>query len=401
MTTGEILDHVLVPRPNGSQALLQVADFLESALDAAGAEVTRQAFTATPHGFQLTWTAALLLMLGWATALLARRYALALLLAALAPLLLLLEFEWMVSTVSALWPLTEYNVVGRFAGAAGGPTLVFAAHYDTTTHFGDHFSWGRWGWRLGPATGLALGLPLLAWLLRRWRREIPRALLAGLAGLALLPFAAMWWFHAAGPLLREPSPGALDNGGSLAALLGLAQRLEERPAAAPTTVVIVFLAAEEERGLGSWAYAATLAGTPGLAVVNLEGIGASDELAVVLEDGWATRRVSSPPGLVTFVERVARDELGAPLPELALPEGVLTDGRSFLARGVPALTLRALSDGAFPHRLHSAHDSRDRLSLAGIERATGFLRALVARADAHPEELGDLPARPPGAFPDN
>jgi hypothetical protein len=394
VTTGEILDRILVPRPNGSEALARVADTLESALGAAGAEVTRHAFTATPHGFQLTWTAVLLLMLGWAAALIARRYPLALLLAAPAPLLLLLEFEWMVSTVSALWPLTEHNVVGRFAGAAGGPTLVFSAHYDTTTHFGDHFTWGRWGWRLGPATGLALGLPLLAWLARRWRREVPRALLAGLAGLTLLPFAAMWWFHAAGPLLREPSPGALDNGGSLAALLRLAEGLQQRPPGPPTTVLIVFLAAEEERALGSWAYAATLAGTPDLAVVNLEGVGASDALALVPEDGWATRRVTSPPGLVAFVERVARDELGAPLPELALPEGVLTDGRSFLARGIPAITLRSFTGDAFPRRLHSAHDSRDRLSPAAIERSVDLLWALVRAADADPSRLGGRPSAP-------
>ncbi len=142
--------------------------------------------------------------------------------------------------------------------------------------------------------------------------------------------------------------------------------------------------------MGSRAYAETLAGRPDLALVNLESIGASDELAVVVEDGWATHRVESPPGLVAFVNPTARDELGATLPELALPEGVLTDGRSFLARGVPAVTLRALIDGAFPRQLHSARDSRDRLAVAGIERAATFLHALVARADAHPDELLDF-----------
>ena len=34
-----------------------------------------------------------------------------------------------------------HNVVGTFPGVAGGPTLVFSAHYDTATHFGDHFTW--------------------------------------------------------------------------------------------------------------------------------------------------------------------------------------------------------------------------------------------------------------------
>jgi Zn-dependent M28 family amino/carboxypeptidase len=240
-----------------------------------------------------------------------------------------------------------------------------------------------------------LALPLLA----RWRgrrgRPPPRALVAALLALVFVPFSAMWWFHAAGSVLRDPSPGALDNGGSLAALLRLSQRLAERTPG-PSEVRIVFLAAEEERTLGSWAYAQTLAGRPRVAVVNLESIGASDSLALVLEDGWATRRFASPPQLVAFVNRAAQEAFGAPLPELALPEGVLTDGRSFLARGVPALTLRALVDGAFPRGLHSARDSRERLSLPGIERTADFLYALVLRADAHPEELGTL--EPPASL---
>jgi hypothetical protein len=383
----EILDRILVPRPNGSEALVRVADFLEGALAAAGAEVSRHAFTGTPHGFQLTWTCVLLLMLAWAAALLTRRYPLALLLAAPVPLILLLEFEWMVSTASALWPLTQHNVIGSFPGAPDGPTLIFTAHYDTATHFGDHFTWGRWGWRLGPASGCALGLPLLGWLLRRSGREIPRMLLAALALLSMTPFAAMWWFHAAGPLLREPSPGAVDNGGSVAALLRLAQRLEDRPEGAASGVKIVFLAAEEERAMGSWRYAETLAGNPRIAVVNLESIGASEDLAVVTEDGWETRRVASPPRWVAFVDEVAQAEFGAPLPKLALPGGVLTDGRSFLARGISAVTLRARSEGGFPRNLHSARDSRDRLEPAAIEQAAAFLQALVRRADAQPERI--------------
>ena len=62
MSTDEILDAILVPRPNGSAALSQVADFLEGALRAEGAEVSRHLFEATPHGFALTWSAVLLLL---------------------------------------------------------------------------------------------------------------------------------------------------------------------------------------------------------------------------------------------------------------------------------------------------------------------------------------------------
>lgn len=387
MTPDAILDRVLVPRPNGSEALERVAAFLAEALRRCGAEVGFHEFTATPHGFQLAWTAALLLLAAYVGAIAARRYGLALALPLVAAGLLLLEFELMRSPVSGLLPQTERNVVATFPGAADGPTLVFSAHYDTTTHFGDHRSWGRWGALQGPATALAVVLAGAGLWRRRRGRDLPRALALGLAGLAAVPFAAMFGFQAVGPLVRVPSPGAIDNGGSVAALVLLAQELAHRAPDAPTTVVLVFPAAEEERALGSWAYAPTLERARPLAVINLESIGADERLAEVTEDGWALRRVHSPPSLVAFVDETAEGLWGHALPVRELPFGTLTDGRSFLARGIPAITLRAFTGGAFPRRLHSAHDSRDRLSTSAIERSVALLAALVERSDADPSRL--------------
>jgi acetylornithine deacetylase/succinyl-diaminopimelate desuccinylase-like protein len=356
VSTDEILDQVVIPRPNGSEALTRVASFIAERLEENGAEVTLHAFTATPHGFQLAWTVALALMLAYFASIAQRRYVLALLFATLTPVLLLLEFELLWSPISGLLPLVENNVVGRFAGRAGGPTLIFCAHYDTTTHFGDHMSWGPWGWRLGPATGLAFGIAFLGLLCRRLRRELPRRLALPAAALVLVPFTAMAWFQAVGPLVRAPSPGALDNGGSVAALLRWSEALAAR----------------------------TLVGVGPLAVVNLESIGAADDLAYISEDGFALRRYRSPDALIAFVNATARERWGAPLAPRELPVGTLTDGRSFLAHGLPALTLRAYTGDAFPRNLHSSQDSRERLSVAAVERSAELLQALVERVDADP-----------------
>jgi acetylornithine deacetylase/succinyl-diaminopimelate desuccinylase-like protein len=394
VSTDEILDQVVIPRPNGSDALTRVASFIAERLEENGAEVTLHAFTATPHGFQLAWTVALALMLAYFASIAQRRYVLALLFATLTPVLLLLEFELLWSPISGLLPLVENNVVGTFAGRAGGPTLIFCAHYDTTTHFGDHMSWGPWGWRLGPATGLAFGIAFLGLWCRRRRRELPRWLALPAAALVLVPFTAMAWFQAVGPLVRAPSPGALDNGGSVAALLRWSEALATRPADAPMTLKLVFLAAEEERALGSWAYAQTLVDAGPLAVVNLESIGAADDLAYISEDGFALRRYRSPDALIAFVNATARERWGAQLAPRELPVGTLTDGRSFLAHGIPALTLRAYTGDAFPRNLHSSQDSRERLSVAAVERSAELLQALVERVDADPG-LADafVPAR--------
>ena len=210
--------------------------------------------------------------------------------------------------------------------------------------------------------------------------------------LAAAPFIAMFWFQSVGPLVRAPSIGAIDNGGSVTALLLLAQELGQRPQQSGSTVEIVFLAAEEERTLGSWAYVKRLLDATEttaqrtsphrVRVVNLESIGTTDELAYISEDGFATRRFYSSQAMIDFVNRGAEAIYGKPLQARELPFGVLTDGRSFLAHGVEAITLRSFEGGEFPRDLHSEHDSRDRLSIKGIKRSVLLLKELVRQAES-------------------
>ena len=384
-TTEQILDHILVPRPNGSENLATVGAYLKQFLGEAGAEVSTHAFAATPHGFQLVWTAVLLMMLVYVWSVAKRRFFLALVMCTLTPLVLVAEFEYLKSPVSGLFTLEQENIVGRYPGTGNDLTLVFAAHYDTATHFGDHFDWGFWGAMQGPAQGLAFLLVLVGFYFKRKGRPLNNGVTTPLACLAVVPFAAMFWFQTVGPLVREPSVGAIDNGGSMAALLLLARKLEQRDAGAATSVELVFLSAEEERTLGSWAYAADLAvagrGTGKVMVVNLESVGASDSLAYIAEDGFALRRFRSSPAIIEYVNTVARRAGRAPLVERALPFGTLTDGRSFLAHGLEAITLRSFEGGSFPRQLHSRFDSRDRLSAGAVEDVADFLWSMVEYAD--------------------
>lgn len=386
MTNDEFLQRILMPRPNGSPELEQVASFLGAALQGQGADVERLAFVATPHGFEIVFAAALALAIGYAIAIALGRYAAALVLLLAAAALLLAEFELLASPLSGLAPATLHDVVGTFPGAPGGPRLVFVAHYDTATHFGNHATWGPVGFLMGPAVGVGLVLAIAGILRARRRRPLAPSTRA-LALLVVAPFAGMAWFHTAGPWLRAPSPGALDNAGSVIALLQLANRLGARPDDAPTTVELVFTAAEEERALGSKAHAEQLARDGPVAVVNLESIGADAPLGLATRDGFALRRYESPLPFVQWVESAARDGAGVSLVPLALPVGTLTDARSYLALGFPAVTLRASHGGAFPTDLHSEHDGAERLSDAAIEGATSVLDALVRSADANPRAL--------------
>lgn len=388
MTTEALLDRLLVPRPNGSVGLERSAELIADWLRAHGAEVALQPFTATPLGFQLLWTAALLLMIASAAALLRRRYWAALALALCTPALVLAETEWLWSPVSGLVTLTEHNVIGTFPGRADGPLLILSAHYDTATHFGDHFDWHRWGWATGPALLVAVAAACSGLRLAQRGRHLPRSIAVAAELLAVLPFGAMAWCFAAGPLLRAPSPGALDNGGAVAILLQLADRLQGRPAGAATSVALVFLAAEEERALGSWHFAGGLSAARPTAVINLETVGGAGRLAYAPDEGFQFRRWPSAPHLVALVQAAASERLGEVILPNPLPAGVLTDGRSFLAHGIPTVTLLETSSDGFPRRLHSEHDSRERLSAPAIERTVDLLAAIVARADADPSVLG-------------
>ena len=378
-----LLDEILIPRANGSEGLARVESFIASTLEASGAEVERQPFTATPYGLQLAWTAALLLMIGSAVSILFGWYGPALVLALAAPTLLLMEFELLWSPVSGLLKQQENNVIGRYDGRPGGPTLVLCAHYDTTTHFGNHRSWGPLGWWwLGPAVTLTIAMAVAGMA----GHNLTAVLAVPILALVLAPFAAMAWYQGVGPLLRAPSPGALDNGGSVVTLLELAGRLGKRPPGTEATVELVFAAAEEERAFGSRAHAATLEPASRLAVVNLELIGADGTLGYVPVDGFGLRRFESPPWLVELVEDTALEAMGSALSVIRLPAGTLTDGRSYLARGMAAVTLSTAPAEGFPHHLHSSGDSRDRLSPDALDRCGKFLDTLVERFGTdHPD----------------
>lgn len=382
MTTQQLLDEIVIPRPNGSEGMTQVASFVEATLQRQGAEVTHHTFIATPYGFQLLWGTILLLVLAWAIALHFRRYRLAWIPLLLAPVLMVVEMEFLWSPVSGLLPANEDNIIGVFAGRDNGPTLIFTAHYDTATNFGDHFEWYRWGVSLGPALLVAAVLTLAGARRGRLRWTVG---LAG-TGLVLIPFAAMAWFFVAGPWLRTPSPGALDNGGAVAVLLQLGDRLATRrnPAA---TVQLVFLAAEEERALGSWHYAATLDPHTSVAVINLETVGSAGPLAYAPEEGFQLFRYPAAPSLVALLNRVAQAR-GEHLAEQALPAGVITDGRSFLAHGIPAITLLSMFADGFPRDLHSASDDRSRLSVSALDALVDFLMSVVDQVDRMPHMLG-------------
>ena len=393
MGIDELVSRLVGPRSNGSEALAEAASFIEETLVSSAPEVAVQTFSAAPHGIALLTAVSLLLILASSAFLASARYGRALLLATLLPVLMLAEMEWFWSPVSWVFRQPEQNVIATFSGAAGGPTLLFSAHYDTATQFGDHLIWSRWGFATIAALvgALVLGSAAL-WGARRGRR-LPRFIRITAALLIPVPFVAMTWFQTLGPLLAAPSPGALDNAGSVAVLLRLAERLGARPAEAPTTVGLVFFASEEERTLGSWHYARDIDAMGPTAAINLELAGGSNGFAYVPVESLVLRRYRPPQPLIELLDGAAREYLGERVVPAPIPTFSYTAARSFLAHGIPAITLMARFEHGFARGLHTARDSRDRLSEAALERTVDLLEEIVARVDARPGLLEARPAR--------
>ena len=374
-----------VPRENGTAALHETANFLAGSVEAAGLVPELVAFTAYPWSLRIAGVVVLVGTLVYMRLMGAGRSlaAFALIVAVSGALLLDLErhrpvFSWLGSE-------TQYHVTTRVAPTgAAERRIAFAAHYDTKTDLLDHDQRAPAEWLAAPTTALMLLAAGLAW----WRPGSTHVVVRGIVrvvpwlGVAfgVLYFAVL----SAGAFVPARSPGALDDGAACAVMVRLAEELAARPLER-TEVELWWLSAEEVGVQGSWAFARERFATPPAlptSVVNLESLGAAPGLMVNARESFTLHSYPADPALVAQADRVHRARNDEPIPV----EGTgATDARSFLAHGVPALTL--LSDlRGHPHArgLHSRHDDRSRLDLAALEEHVAFL-ADLARLHDEPE----------------
>jgi hypothetical protein len=279
----------------------------------------------------------------------------------------------------------QVHVRARLPVDAPVRRLLLSAHYDTKTDALDHV-------QRAPIERLALPVTLLMILapaaaavaLRAGRR---RRLVSGIvrftAGVAALYGLAMFVAFSAGAFAPGRSPGALDDGGACAALVRLAETLAAMPPLGRTEVEILLLSAEEVGVQGSAELAAqSFASAPSLPsyVVNLEGLGASTDHAVLARERFTLRSLAPDAELVALLDAVHREQFAKPLRVTA--DGGATDARSFLARGIPAATLITLEPGTPVARgLHSARDDRSRLDEDALEASVAYLLAVVRAFD--------------------
>jgi acetylornithine deacetylase/succinyl-diaminopimelate desuccinylase-like protein len=387
MTSWDVLLQRLAetPRENGTPALHQTASWLHETLAASGLATESLGFTSHPYVLRLAGVVALVAAALYLRAVLAGRAWTALGVALVAPAVLLANLEWYVPVFGWVGAERAHHV-RVVVPPSGEPEqrLILAAHYDTKTDLLDHSQRRLVQALAGPVLGsMGVAAALLAALPRR---RFARRLARGAGWLALLWAIAFFLAISAGVFARARSPGALDDGGACAALVRLAEGLAGAPPLARTELEILLLAAEEVGVRGSWLYAAERFAEPPPVptfVVNLEGIGASMALGVMGAERFSLRAFPPDPGLVDLLDDVLREREGR---ELQLERrGAATDARSFLAHGIPALTLFSREPGVPEARgLHSSADSRERLDPEALEASVAYLEAVLRAADSEP-----------------
>ncbi len=392
--TAEILAHgrilsamplLSTPRPNGSRALAQTVESVQSWLEGQGIPVQAHRFTLRPYlmellGLWLAFTGVLLPVAalghwGWA----------GLALALLAVGIPLLEVRFLRPTFTALIRRPARNLVAHFAAPQPRREVIFCAHLDSKTELLDHAQ--RDGLlRLGtPAMGLALAGGMLMAAEGLLPEGVARLTIYWLAVLATLPAAAYGLGMGAnltgGRFSRNPSPGAVDNGAAVIVLLALIQRLH-RGDLSPghTAVTLLFTVGEEAQMQGALSYVRDRKAWPLPAcAVNLEVVAQNGGYLLWEHDGTAMQKMATDPDLnrvlAATVQAVAGEQ------PTRVPR-ISSDALAFLRQGIPAATLGSFDAELGGRGFHSNLDNPGRIDPERLAETVDVLGRFLLDLDS-------------------
>lgn len=180
------------------------------------------------------------------------------------------------------------------------------------------------------------------------------------------------------------SPGALDNGTGLAALLALATRVDPD---------VGFLVTDGEE-LGLAGARAVVRDLPVAGVLNLDGLDDGGAIRIAGGRDAGAREAANP---VTRALETAAGELGLETVVRPLPPFVMVDHEPLVAAGIPALTLLKGSWRSLL-RVHRPDDTVDRLDGTGAAAVASVVARALSRAGAaEPDTLrpGDASGHSP------
>ncbi|MDQ7005683.1 MAG: M28 family peptidase [Acidobacteriota bacterium] len=355
------------PRRAGSDGDRSVRRELAAALAAAGLDAEEDGFSFTSGPALMVFRAAFLLV-ALANLLVALGGRVAALLAAVGLLavggaLLVLVARW-----DGLFGLAAPGHPGRKTTAnsmvrTGDPRprrrLVLVAHHDSKSQNLPFLVRGL------AAAFLALGFlgqGAVTALLAGGLGQNPAFLAARLA----CAVGAVGAVLLAGLTFGNRSPGALDNGGSVAVVLETVKALADSLPRG-TEVIAVFTGAEEDLLVGARVLLRRLGPLPAAPcrILNLDGVGAGGPVGLL-----------GPRRLRRWAEDVARAR-GIPVRALPALPGAATDALVLGREGREVLTLSSSRPNRAVRAIHTPRDLPENLDPAALAQARGLLEALA------------------------
>ena len=384
----DILKTIAVPRPNGSAEFYRVAEYIKGWLAERNLPVETHLFSMRPYIYEIAAAAIIILTGLFIYLAFFRKSWLAALPVLLLGLLMLFEFSLGIPVISTLVQKEAENIVVSFHPEGAERELIFSAHYDSKTQPLDHRQRELVFRLIIPSVAAGVLLALVWWGLHyRGRRpgKVLRLLPGGL--LALLP--AYWLVLAltfGGGFLARPSPGAVDNGTATAVLMKLSEELKALPLE-KTAVTVVIFAAEELNVQGSQAYVRDRDREENALPccnINLELVCQEGDYVYWAEDGVFTTRYATSSELRGLLDEAVQTVTGQ---DLRLLEGgftTISDSGSFLAAGIPSITLgNAGSAQLGCCFFHSHLDNLERVVPARINELVQILKELTLLLDIY------------------
>ena len=258
------------------------------------------------------------------------------------------------------------NVIGRSPGPAGGPLVVFVAHYDSKSQNMPIAVRMALFAVLGVAgvAGVELALARIVW------GSLSPAFLHVAFAAALLPALALLTLKTG-----NASPGALDNASGVGILVELARIWRDHPLSGKARAVFLAPSAEEHGLIGSWLWvrrhAAELRGEGRLWVLNFDSC-AGTSLVVLPGRCPASGGVSVSEAFLSGAK-----SSGIRVRSMPLGVGMLADHVPFIEAGFSCASLLARSRSLM--RIHTPGDSADLLEDEGFEAALRTTLAALGR----------------------
>lgn len=360
----EVLTQVARPRLTGSAGAAEVETYLRGELESLGYEVRQVpfSFSTVPGRWGVPAIGAVFGLGGAIAAFLAGGREGGAALAVLAAVAVLVGFgaRYAREAIARL-PWGRVETANWLVARPGArPRFIVMAHRDSKSQGIPLL------WRAGAIAAALVAAPLLALLVLvsyagppEWRLGVPGVLL-GLLCLGVGAVLALSW-------ARNDSPGALDNGTGVAALVGLAARES-------ASDDIAFLVTDgEELGLaGASAVARSLPHVRG--VINLDGLDDAGDFQIVERYGIPPRGMA--PHLVAALLGAAH-ALEVRALRRTLPLGIMVDHIPLAEAGLAAVTVMRGTRESL-RRVHLRADAVGRLTGEGAAQAVALVSAALA-----------------------